>query len=64
MSSFLTYLALLVMIVTAGVLLAGLINMMRGGSGNASQKLMRARVMLQGLAVILIVGVLLLAKQN
>ncbi|NDW05143.1 twin transmembrane helix small protein [Jiella pacifica] len=62
MSSFLTYLALLVMIVTAGVLLAGLINMMRGGSGNASQKLMRARVMLQGLAVILIVGVLLLAK--
>ncbi|MCE7027853.1 twin transmembrane helix small protein [Jiella avicenniae] len=62
MSSFLTYLALVVMIVTAGVLLAGLINMMRGGSGNTSQKLMRARVMLQGLAVILIVGVLLLAK--
>ncbi|MBP0614075.1 twin transmembrane helix small protein [Jiella mangrovi] len=62
MSSFLTYLALLVMIVTAGVLLAGLFNMMRGGSGNTSQKLMRARVMLQGLAVILIVGVLLLAK--
>ncbi|ORE99074.1 twin transmembrane helix small protein [Aurantimonas sp. 22II-16-19i] len=63
MSSFLTYLALLVMIVTAGVLLAGLVNMMRGGSGNTSQKLMRARVMLQGLAVILIVGVLLLAKR-
>ncbi|TFF18764.1 twin transmembrane helix small protein [Jiella endophytica] len=62
MSSFLTYMALLVMIVTAGVLLAGLVNMMRGGSGNTSQKLMRARVMLQGLAVILIVGVLLLAK--
>ncbi|WAP69659.1 twin transmembrane helix small protein [Jiella pelagia] len=62
MSSLLTYLALLVMIVTAGVLLAGLLNMMRGGSGNTSQKLMRARVMLQGLAVILIVGVLLLAK--
>ncbi|MAU98361.1 twin transmembrane helix small protein [Jiella sonneratiae] len=62
MSSFLTYLALLVMIVTAGVLLAGLVNMMRGGSGNTSQKLMRARVMLQGLAVILIVGVLLLAR--
>ena len=62
MTSFLTYLALFVMIVTAGVLLAGLINMMRGGSGNASQKLMRARVMLQGLAVILIVGVLLLAR--
>ena len=62
MSSFLTFLALAVMFLTAGVLLAGLWNMMRGGSGNTSQKLMRARVMLQGLAVILIVGVLLLAR--
>ncbi|MEX6506943.1 twin transmembrane helix small protein [Jiella sp. M17.18] len=62
MSGFLTFLALAVMIVTACVLVAGLVNMMRGGSGNTSQKLMRARVMLQGLAVILIVGVLLLAK--
>ncbi|MCB8837383.1 twin transmembrane helix small protein [Aurantimonas sp. VKM B-3413] len=62
MSSLLTFLALAVMLVTAGVLAAGLWNMMRGGSGNTSQKLMRARVMLQGLAVILIVGVLLLAK--
>ncbi|MBB4005676.1 MAG: twin transmembrane helix small protein [Aurantimonas endophytica] len=62
MSDFLTYLALLVMIATAGVLLAGLFNMMRAGDGNRSQKLMRARVMLQGVAVILIVGVLLLAR--
>ncbi|UIJ72397.1 twin transmembrane helix small protein [Aurantimonas sp. HBX-1] len=62
MSDFLTYLALLVMIATAGVLLAGLFNMMRNGDGNRSQKLMRARVMLQGVAVILIVGVLLLAR--
>ncbi|MCQ0987665.1 twin transmembrane helix small protein [Jiella marina] len=62
MSDFLTYLALIVMVATAGVLLAGLINMMRGGSGNTSQKLMRARVMLQGVAVIIIVGVLLLAR--
>ena len=62
MSDFLTYLALAVMIVTAGVLVAGLFNMMKGGDGNRSQKLMRARVMLQGVAVILIVGVLLLAS--
>ncbi|WP_040325920.1 twin transmembrane helix small protein [Aurantimonas manganoxydans] len=62
MSDFLTYLALAVMIVTAGVLVAGLFNMMKGGDGNRSQKLMRARVMLQGVAVILIVGVLLLAR--
>ena len=62
MSSFLTYIALVVMIATAGVLLAGLFNMMKGGDANRSQRLMRARVMLQGLAVLIIVGVLLLAR--
>ncbi len=62
MSSFLTYIALLVMIATAGVLLAGLFNMMKGGDSNRSQQLMRARVMLQGLAVLIIVGVLLLSR--
>ncbi|MCC4296947.1 MAG: twin transmembrane helix small protein [Aurantimonas coralicida] len=62
MSDFLTYIALAVMIATAGVLVAGLFNMMKGGDGNRSQRLMRARVMLQGVAVILIVGVLLLAR--
>jgi len=36
------------------VLLAGLINMMRGGSGNTSQKLMRLRVLLQFIAIIII----------
>ena len=34
----------------AVVLLLGLINMMRGGSGNTSQKLMRLRVLLQFIA--------------
>ena len=33
------------------VLLLGLINMMRGGSGNTSQKLMRLRVLLQAIAI-------------
>ena len=36
------------------VLLAGLWNMMRGGSSNTSQKLMRWRVVLQFLAVVII----------
>ncbi len=36
------------------VLLAGLWNMMRGGSANLSQKLMRWRVILQFLAVVVI----------
>ena len=38
----------------AVVLLAGLINMMRGGSGNTSQKLMRLRVLLQFVAIVVI----------
>ena len=38
----------------AVVLLFGLINMMRGGSGNTSQKLMRLRVLLQFVAIVII----------
>ena len=40
------------------VLLTGLVNMMRGGSPNLSQKLMRWRVGLQFVAVIIIMTVL------
>ena len=39
------------------LLALGLINMMRGGSPNTSQRLMRARVLLQFIAVIVIMGV-------
>ena len=38
-------------IVVALILLAGLLNMMRGGSPNTSQKLMRARVIAQFAAI-------------
>jgi hypothetical protein len=38
----------------ACVLLLGLVNMMRGGSGNTSQKLMRLRVLLQFVAIVII----------
>jgi hypothetical protein len=38
----------------AVVLLLGLINMMRGGSGNRSQQLMRLRVLLQFVAIVVI----------
>ena len=38
----------------AAVLLLGLFNMMRGGSPNTSQKLMRLRVLLQFAAIIVI----------
>jgi hypothetical protein len=40
------------------VLLLGLVNMMRGGSPNRSQKLMRWRVGLQFFAILVIMGVL------
>ncbi|QXX75267.1 twin transmembrane helix small protein [Methylovirgula sp. HY1] len=40
------------------VLFMGLANMLRGGSPNLSQKLMRWRVGLQFLAIVLIMGVL------
>jgi hypothetical protein len=38
------------------VLVLGLLNMMRGGSPNTSQKLMRLRVLLQFIAVIVIMA--------
>ena len=40
----------------AVVLLLGLTNMMRGGSPNTSQKLMRLRVLLQFIAVVIIMA--------
>jgi Hypoxia induced protein conserved region len=42
----------------AAVLVLGLINMMRGGSPNLSQKLMRWRVGLQFVAILVILAVL------
>jgi hypothetical protein len=42
----------------AVVLVLGLVNMMRGGSPSTSQRLMRARVLLQFLAILVIMGVL------
>ncbi len=44
-------------VAVAIVLLLGLVNMMRGGSPNRSQELMRWRVLLQFAAVVVIMGV-------
>jgi hypothetical protein len=54
MSSFLTYLTLVVMALVALVLVRGLFNMAKGGSGNTSNKLMQMRVLLQAIAIALI----------
>ena len=44
-------------VAVAIVLLLGLFNMLRGGSPSRSQRLMRARVLLQFVAIIVIMGV-------
>ena len=57
MSGFMsTYLVPLAIIAVAVVLVLGLINMMRGGSPNRSQSLMRWRVLLQFVAIIVIMA--------
>ena len=57
MSEFMShYLVPAAVIAVAVVLLLGLINMMRGGSPNRSQKLMRLRVLLQFIAIIVIMA--------
>ncbi|OLP53710.1 hypothetical protein BJF92_06095 [Rhizobium rhizosphaerae] len=58
MNSFLTGLTLLVMGLVVIVLIRGLINMAKGGSGSRSNKLMQMRVLLQAIAVALIMLVL------
>jgi len=55
MTSFLQTIAIPVaLIAVAIVLVLGLWNMMKGGPGNTSQKLMRMRVLLQGIAIALV----------
>ena len=45
------------------VLLLGLINMLRGGSANTSQRLMRLRVILQFIAIVLIMLTVFLTRR-
>jgi hypothetical protein len=55
MAGFLTYVLVPIAVgAVAVVLLLGLANMMRGGSPNTSQKLMRLRVLLQFVAIVVI----------
>jgi len=58
MSDFVEYLVPFAVAAVAVVLLLGLVNMMRGGSANRSQQLMRLRVLLQFGAIVVIMGVL------
>jgi hypothetical protein len=51
-----TYLVPIAIGAVAIVLLLGLGNMMRGGSPNTSQRLMRLRVLLQFIAIVIIMA--------
>ena len=54
MSTVFNIFAIVVMMAVVAVLIRGLRNMMRGGSGNTSNKLMQARVVLQFLALVFV----------
>ena len=58
MDAFVSALVPVAVAAVAVVLALGLFNMMRGGSPNTSQTLMRARVLLQFVAIVVIMGVL------
>ena len=59
MATFLTnYLVPIALAAVALVLLLGLLNMMRGGSPNTSQRLMRLRVLLQFVAIVVAMAAL------
>lgn len=63
MTGFLHILVPIVMIAVVIVLLLGLFNMMRGGSPQHSQKLMRMRVLLQFVAIMLMMATLYFASR-
>ncbi len=56
------YFLIPVAVIAVGIVLVmGLVNMMRGGSAQRSQELMRWRVTLQALAIIVMLGALYFA---
>lgn len=64
MSTFLQILSFLALGAVAVVLFLGLANMMRGGSSNRSQQLMRWRVILQAIALVVVMIVAWFASQS
>jgi H+/Cl- antiporter ClcA len=62
--SFLTILSYVAVGLVVLVLIAGLYNLMRGGSPNLSQKLMRARIILQLIAIIIVLAILYFSTRS
>ena len=62
MTSFVTILLVLAMAGVLGVLLTGVVTMLRGGNPRRSNKLMQMRVIMQGLALLLLAILMLLGR--
>ena len=62
MKTFLTVLLVLALIATLGVLLVGVVGMIRGGDPRRSNKMMRMRVVMQGVALAILAALMLLVK--
>lgn len=58
MTGIVPYLIMVLLLIVAVILTLGLFNMMRGGSPNRSQSLMRWRVIAQFVAILAIMGAL------
>ncbi|RXF73768.1 twin transmembrane helix small protein [Hansschlegelia zhihuaiae] len=58
------YLVPIAIVAVAIVLVLGLVNMMRGGDMNTSQKLMRWRVILQFVAIVVIMATIWVMGQR
>jgi NADH:ubiquinone oxidoreductase subunit 6 (subunit J) len=63
MTSFVTILLVLALAGVLGVLLVGVATMLRGGNPRRSNKLMQARVVMQGLALLLLAILMLLGRR-
>ena len=63
MASFFEYLTPFALAAVVLVLLLGLVNMMRGGTSNRSQQLMRLRVILQFVAIVIMMTSLYFATR-
>lgn len=64
MQAFYNVIIIIALAVVAFILFWGLWNMFRGGDANTSQKLMRARVIAQAVAILLLMGALFLFGGN
>lgn len=63
METFVKFLAIAFMVAVVAVLIRGLVNLTRGGSGVTSNKLMQARVALQFVAIVLLLIVVWLTRK-